>query len=110
MLSHFSVQGENKMATPQDKALNFRTAKRHLYALVRKYNQAWHNHLGFELDINIDEQEEPNMIAYTLIMKDKSHNAWEVRRIVSSLMMDLQPDFILMVRFMDKKLTAVSEK
>ena len=42
--------------------VTFAAAKRQLYALVRKYNQASTNALGFQLHISIDQQEEPHNI------------------------------------------------
>ena len=95
------------MATPQEKLLNYSTAKRQLLALVRKYNQASVHSLGFELDITFDNQEEPNRIAYTLKMQNTLCNAWEIRTVNSSLLIDLHADFTAMVNFMENQLTSV---
>ena len=43
--------------------VTFAAAKRQLYALVRKYNQASTNALGFQLHLSIDQQEEPHIIS-----------------------------------------------
>ena len=76
----------------------FAAAKRQLHALVRKYNQA----SGFQLHISIDQQEEPHIISYTLILKNSS--SWEIRRVTSTLLVDPQIDFVRTVRQMDMKL------
>ena len=52
--------------------VTFAAAKRQLTALVRKYNQASTQQLGFQLHIAIDIQEEPHIISYTLILKNSS--------------------------------------
>ena len=49
--------------------VTFAAAKRQLHALVRKYNQASTQQLGFQLHIAIDQQEEPHIISYTLIFE-----------------------------------------
>ena len=80
----------------------FAAAKRQLHALVRKYNQASTNELGFQLHISIDQQEEPHIISYTLILKNSS--SWEIRRVTSTLLVDPQIDFVRTVKQMDMKL------
>ena len=80
----------------------FATAKRQLNALVRKYNQASINVLGFQLDITVDKQEEPHIISYTLILKN--NNSWLIRRVTSTLLVDPQIDFVKNVKNMDMKL------
>ena len=77
----------------------FAAAKRQLHALVRKYNQASTNELGFQLHIAIDKQEEPHIISYTLILKNSS--SWEIRRVTSTLLVDPQIDFVKTVKQMD---------
>ena len=82
--------------------VTFAAAKRQLHALVRKYNQASTNALGFQLHIAIDQQEEPHIISYTLILKNSS--SWEIRRVTSTLLVDPQLDFVRTVKQMDMKL------
>ena len=82
--------------------LPYSAATRQLNALVRKYNQATADSLGFELDLFVDKPEKPNVIEYTLVMKSQCDTAWEVRRISSSLFMNLQLDFMDKVKNMDK--------
>ena len=81
--------------------VTFAAAKRQLYALVRKYNQASTQQLGFQLHIAIDIQE-PHIISYTLILKNSS--SWEIRRVTSTLLVDPQIDFVRTVKQMDMKL------
>ena len=90
------------MADSKFTHVSFATAKRQLHALVRKYNQASINVLGFQLDIAVDKQEEPHIISYTLILKN--NNSWEVRRVTSTLLVDPQIDFVKNVKNMDMKL------
>ena len=93
--------------TEQDgKPITHSVAKRQLHALVRKYNQATRTNLGFKLDIKTDNQDETHVITYTLIMKNHVEDAWEVRRISSSLLVSLQPDFTKMVNYMDEQLAS----
>ena len=49
--------------------LSYSAATRQLNALVRKYNQATADLLGFKLELFVDKPEKPNVIEYTLIMK-----------------------------------------
>ena len=84
--------------------LPYSAATRQLNALVRKYNQATADSLGFKLDLFVDKPEKPNVIEYTLVMKSQSDTAWEVRRMSSSLFMNLQLDFMDKVKNMDKSL------
>ena len=74
--------------------LPYSAAIRQLNALVRKYNQATADSLGFKLGLFVDKPEKPNIIEYTLVMKSQCDTAWEVRRISSSLFMNLQLDFM----------------
>ena len=90
------------MAESTNTPVTFATAKRHLNALVRKYNQASTNLLGFQLNIEVDKQEEPHIISYTLILKN--NNSWEIRRVTSTLLVDPQIDFVKTVKQMDMKL------
>ena len=60
---------DNSMAEQKHTHVTFAAAKRQLNALVRKYNQASTDELGFQLNIAIDKQEEPHIISYTLILK-----------------------------------------
>ena len=60
---------ESNKAEQRFTHVTFAAAKRQLNALVRKYNQASTNELGFQLHISIDQQEEPQIISYTLILK-----------------------------------------
>ena len=84
--------------------LPYSAATRQLNALVRKYNQATADSLGFKLDLFVDKPEKPNIIEYTLVMKSQCDTAWEIRRISSSLFMNLQLDFMDTVKNMDKNL------
>ena len=59
---------ESSKAEQRFTHVTFAAAKRQLHALVRKYNQASTNALGFQLHIAIDQQE-PHIISYTLILK-----------------------------------------
>ena len=93
---------ENSKAEQKHTHVTFAAAKRQLNALVRKYNQASTNELGFQLNIAIDKQEEPHIISYTLIMKNSS--SWEIRRVTSTLLVDPQIDFVRTVKQMDIKL------
>ena len=90
------------MAESNNTHVSFATAKRQLNALVRKYNQASTNILGFQLNIAVDKQEEPHTISYTLILKN--NNSWEIRRVTSTLLVDPQIDFVKTVKQMDMKL------
>ena len=90
------------MAESNNNHVPFATAKRQLNALVRKYNQASTNILGFQLNIAVDKQEEPHTISYTLILKN--NNSWEIRRVTSTLLVDPQIDFVKTVKQMDMKL------
>ena len=90
------------MAESTNTPVTFATAKRQLNALVRKYNQASTNLLGFQLNIEVDKQEEPHIISYTLILKN--NNSWEIRRVTSTLLVDPQNDFVKTVTEMDMKL------
>ena len=92
------------MAENKNTPVTFATAKRQLKALVRKYNQASTDVLGFQLNITIDKQEEPHIISYTLILKNNS--SWEIRRVTSTLLVDPQIDFVKTVKQMDMKLGA----
>ena len=60
---------ESSKAEQRFTHVTFAAAKRQLTALVRKYNQASTQQLGFQLHIAIDKQEEPHIISYTLILK-----------------------------------------
>ena len=82
----------------------YSAATRQLNALVRKYNQATADSFGFKLEHFVDKPEKPNVIEYTLLMKSQCDSAWEVRRISSSLFMNLQLDFMDKVKNMDKHL------
>ena len=84
--------------------MTFAAAKRQLNALVKKYNQASTDALGFQLNITIDKQEEPHIISYTLILKN--YSLWEIRRVTSTLLVDPQIDLIRTVKQMDMKLGA----
>lgn len=98
------------MATPHYATfVSFNSAKRQLQALVRKYNQASVNSLGYKLEIIFgnNHQEYPSIISYTMTMKNIHTNIWEVRRITSALLGDVEQDFRSMVTFMEDKLTAV---
>ena len=88
--------------------VTFATAKRQLNALVRKYNQASTNTLGFQLHMSIDKQEEPHVISYTLILKNTS--SWQIRRVTSTLLVDPQIDFVKTVKQMDLELGADPSK
>ena len=88
--------------------VTFAAATRQLNALVRKYNQASTDRLGFQLNIIIDKQEEPHIISYTLILKNNS--TWEIRRVTSSLLVDPQIDFVRTVKQMDMELGADPSK
>ena len=90
------------MAESKNTHVPFATAKRQLKALVRKYNQASTDLLGFQLNIEVDKQEEPHIISYTLILKNTS--SWEIRRVTSTLLVDPQIDFVKTVKQMDMKL------
>ena len=79
------------MAENKNTHVTFAAAKRQLNALVRKYNQASTNVLGFQLNISIDKQEEPHIISYTLILKNTS---WKIRRVTSTLLVDPKIDFV----------------
>ena len=92
------------MAQQNNFPISHATAKRQLNALVRKFNQASTNIKGNELDIMFDEDQIPDSITYTLIMKHPSKPAWEVRRVTTELHMDLQYDYITMVQYMDERL------
>ena len=96
------------MAEKPNTHVTFAAATRQLNALVRKYNQASTNTLGFQLTIAIDKQEEPHFISYTLILKKNS--SWEIRRVTSTLLVDPQIDFIATVKQMDMKLGADPSK
>ena len=93
---------ENSKAEQKHTHVTFAAAKRQLNALVRKYNQASTNELGFQLHIAIDKQEEPHIISYTLILKNSS--SWEIRRVTSTLLVDPQIDFVRTVKQIDMKL------
>ena len=84
--------------------MTYGVAKRQLNALVRKYNQATKTQYGFGLTISIDDYDAPQMINYTLIMKNRLEDAWEVRRISSMLHDDIQLAFIEKVIFMEENL------
>ena len=92
------------MAENKNTRVTFAAAKRQLNALVRKYNQASTDVLGFQLNIAIDKQEEPDIISYTLILKNSS--SWEIRRVTSTLLVDPQIDFVRTVKQMDMKIGA----
>ena len=95
------------MASQKENVLAFSTATRQLNALVRKYNQATRTSQGFRLDIKIDKQEKLYGITFTLLLRNHSEDAWEVRRISSSLLLhNLQQDFIQMVHYMDDHLVS----
>ena len=96
------------MAENKNNPVTFGAATRQLKALVRKYNQASTDTLGFQLDIKIDKPEEPHIISYTLIVKNNS--SWEIRRATSSLLIDPQIDFVRIVKQMDMKLGADPSK
>ena len=105
-----SAHEENKMADTQT-AMTYSTAKRQLTALVRKYNQGTRTNLHFNLTISIDDCDTPQMISYTLIMKNNLEDAWEVRRIYSSLCDDIQAEFTQKVTNMEFNLTdAISSR
>ena len=93
---------ENSKAEQKNTHVTFAAAKRQLNALVRKYNQASTNELGFQLNFAIDKQEEPHLISYTLILKNSS--SWEIRRVTSTLLVDPQIDFVRTAKQMDMKL------
>ena len=92
---------ESSKAEQRFTHVTFAAAKRQLHALVRKYNQASTNALGFQLHIAIDQQE-PHIISYPLILKNSS--SWEIRRVTSTLLVDPQTDFVRTVKQMDMKL------
>ena len=96
------------MAENKNTHVTFAAAKRQLNALVRKYNQASTDVLGFQLNISIDKQEEPHIISYTLILKNTS--SWEIRRVTSTLLVDPQIDFVKTVKQMDLELGADPSK
>ena len=94
------------MATQKENVLAFSTATRQLNALVRKYNQATRTSQGFRLDIKIDKQEQLYEITYTLLLRNYSEDAWEVRISFSLLLHNLQQDFTQMVHYMDDHLVS----
>ena len=72
--------------------ITYSAATRQLQALVRKYNQATRTNQGYTLTIAIDKYNSPQVITYTLIMKNDIEDTWEVRRISSTLNNDIQTD------------------
>ena len=90
--------------------LPYSAATRQLNALVRKYNQGTADSLGFKLEVFVSKPEHANVIDYTLIMKSQCDTAWEVRRITSSLFMNLQLDFMAKVKDMDKSLELATHR
>ena len=92
------------MATGLVTFVTHASAKRQVQALVRKYNQATADTLGYKLEISFDKQESTGHITYTLMMKNINTNHWQVRRVTSSLLSNLQVDFTSMVTFMETNL------
>ena len=86
--------------------LTYSVAKRQLNALVRKYKQGTKTNLGFNLTISVDDYDIPNMINYTLIMKNHFEDAWEVRRISFMLRNDIQVAFTQKVTYMEDRLAS----
>ena len=86
--------------------ITYSVAKRQLNALVRKYNQGTKINFGFNLTISVDDYDTPDMINYTLIMKNHFEDAWEVRRISSMLSDDIQVAFTQKVTYMEDRLAS----
>ena len=74
----------------RDTVITYSAATRQLQTLVRIYNQATRTNQGYTLTIAIDKYNTPQVITYTLIMKNDIEDTWEVRRISSTLNNDIQ--------------------
>ena len=88
----------------KDTVISYSAATGQLQALIRKYNQATRTNQGYTLTIAIDKYNTPQVITYTLIMKNDIEDTWEVRRIFSTLNNDIQTDFTEMVTCMEVSL------
>lgn len=94
------------MELNKQKILTYNTAVRQLNALLRKYNQTvkTNSQPAFKLSIHIDQDNQPDIISYTLIMKNHFEDAWEVRRVHSILTSEIQSEFTDMVTKMEHNL------
>ena len=80
------------------------SAQRLLQTLVTRYNAATTSTLGYKVEVSFDKKDSDCYIDYTITMKNIHSNQWQVRKVHSPLLSDLQLEFASIVTFMETQI------